>query len=85
MTATTLRQGIPHVDTFIHLNNAAASLPDAGVQAAILAHLALDAKAGSTEAMTAVSNQLEQLYRAAARRLGGTAEQIVITDSHTSA
>lgn len=80
-----MRQGIPHVDDFIHLNNAAGSLPDKRIYDAVAAHLALEAENGSTEAMTAAAGELDRLYSAAATLVSGSPEQIIITDSHTNA
>ncbi|MBA5777328.1 aminotransferase class V-fold PLP-dependent enzyme [Stappia sp. F7233] len=85
MSTNTMRQGIPHVDDFIHLNNAAGSLADQRVHDAIKAHLELEARSGSTEAMNAVSSKLEQLYSAVAAFVGGTADQMLVADSHTNA
>lgn len=80
-----MRAAIPHVDTFIHLNNAAGSLPDKAVHDAMTAQLDREARRGSTEAMAAVAPQLSELYTGLATLTGTSPDQVMVAGSNTFA
>ena len=80
-----MRRNIPHLDGFIHLNNAAGSLPDRSVYAAMTAHMELEARIGNTEAMQAQAERLEQIYLDLASLTGVCADRLALFGSNTSA
>lgn len=80
-----MRDRIPYLDDFIHLNNAAGSLPDRSVYAAMTEHMELEARMGSTEAMLSVSGMLEQLYCDLGKFIQVPSEEIALFGSNTQA
>lgn len=79
-----MRASIPHVDEFIHLNNASASLPDRAVYGAVAAHLDLEARMGSTEAMLEAGPRLAAVYEGLAAMTGTAAERISLGPSNNA-
>ncbi|WP_419905309.1 aminotransferase class V-fold PLP-dependent enzyme [Kiloniella sp.] len=80
-----MRDRIPHLNDFIHLNNAAGSLPDRSVYTAMAEHMELEARMGSTEAMLSVSVKLGQLYSDLGNLIQVSDEQIALFGSNTQA
>lgn len=80
-----MRQTIPYVDDFIHLNSAAGSLADRCVIQAVTAHLELEARCGNTEARLMVAEQINNLYSSLARLTCTAASRLSLAESHTAA
>jgi selenocysteine lyase/cysteine desulfurase len=79
------RAETPACERRIHLNNAGASLMPTRVQAAISAHLALEAEIGGYEASDAASAEIAKVYDELGRLVGGKAHNIAIVASATHA
>ena len=75
------RARIRHVDDFVHVNNASGSLPDASVHEAMRAHLDAEARLGSTEAMLAAGDVLEDLYGDIAALCGVEPDRVAVGTS----
>ncbi|WP_405164086.1 aminotransferase class V-fold PLP-dependent enzyme [Nocardia sp. NBC_01499] len=80
-----MRETVPYIDDFVHVNSAAGSLADQSVYRAIAAHLELEARCGNTEARLAITPQLHTLYAGLAQLTTVPADRISLADSHTSA
>jgi len=82
---TALRADTPGIGHAYHFNSAGAALPSATVLRAVIDHLQLEATTGGYEAAAAALPRLQAVYEAAARVLGGQAEDIALVESATVA
>lgn len=80
-----LRRETPGVAHRIHLNNAGAALPPAGVTEAVVAHLQREAMIGGYEAAAEAGSRLETVYDLIAQLINARANEIALTDSASRA
>jgi selenocysteine lyase/cysteine desulfurase len=85
MDVDALRAITPGCRNRIHLNNAGAGLLSTRTLDVMRGHLGLEAEIGGYEAAAQVADQVTETYRALARLVGGTAEQIALFDNSTHA
>ena len=76
-------RGSPRLPRVAHFNSAGASLMPGPVLEAVLGHLRLEAEIGGYEAAEAHAAALEQAYRALARLIGATADEIALVENAT--
>ncbi|MDQ0365567.1 N-methyl-L-tryptophan oxidase [Catenuloplanes indicus] len=80
-----LRAGTPGMRYARHFNAAGSALPSAAVLETVIEHLRLEATIGGYEAAEVARERHEQVYALAARLVGGTADDIALTESATVA
>jgi selenocysteine lyase/cysteine desulfurase len=85
MESAQMRDTIPYIDSFIHLNSAAGSLADRRVQEAIVAHLEREARRGNTEARLEVAEEISALYTGLSKLVNVPQSCISVAESHTAA
>jgi selenocysteine lyase/cysteine desulfurase len=79
------RAATPGCARVAHLNNAGAALPTAATVETMISHLRLESERGGYEAAIMVADRLAALRASAARLLGATPEEVVVTGSDTQA
>jgi cysteine desulfurase / selenocysteine lyase len=79
------RRETPGANRVAHLNNAGAALPPSQVTDAVIAHLRLEAEMGGYEAAAAVTEQIQNTYRAVARLIGCEVDEVAIMENATRA
>ncbi len=77
------RASTPGCDEVAHLNNAGAALPSAATVEAEVDHLWLEARIGGYEAAADVVERLAATRAAAARLVGASEDEVVLTGSDT--
>jgi selenocysteine lyase/cysteine desulfurase len=77
------RPDTPGRQNIAHFNSAGASIMPASVLEAVQRHLQLEAEIGGYEAADAQADALEHTYRALARLLGCTSEEIALVENAT--
>jgi cysteine desulfurase / selenocysteine lyase len=79
------RRDTPGVARVAHLNNAGAALPPVQVTDAVVGHLRREAEIGGYEAAAEAHDGVENTYRAVARLLGCSADEVAIVENATRA
>jgi len=79
------RRETPGTENVLHFNNAGAALMPLPVIEAVNRHLQLEAEIGGYEAAARAERTLSRVYDAAAKMLGGEAQEIAVVENATRA
>jgi cysteine desulfurase / selenocysteine lyase len=80
-----VRADTPGCDERLHLNNAGASLMPRPVIDTVIAHLELEGRIGGYEAAEGAHDRIDGVYRAAARLVNSSPQEIALTENATRA
>ncbi|MGK3968379.1 aminotransferase class V-fold PLP-dependent enzyme [Sorangium sp. So ce118] len=85
MDIAALRRDTPACASFVHFNNAGASLPPAVVVDTVVEHLRREAEIGGYEAQAEAAARLEAVYGSVARLIGAQPGEIALVENATRA
>ncbi|WP_437833048.1 aminotransferase class V-fold PLP-dependent enzyme [Sorangium sp. So ce1153] len=85
MDIAALRRDTPACASFVHFNNAGASLPPAVVVDTVVEHLRREAAVGGYEAQAEAAARLEAVYGSVARLIGAEPGEIALIENATRA